>query len=216
LKSPLFEGFSSNDVGSILAASTQRRFRADEVIFREGYPARSLFLLVGGRARYFCHTPDGQKMVLPWISPGEAFGIAALLSDSVAYVVGAETVTGSSILIWEGTHIRGLARRYPRLLENAFRIAADHMHWAIDAHIDLLSHSARERLAKALVNLARDVGVGGKDGIELDVTNEELAGVANVARFTASRLMSEWHRRGVLIKSRCKILLRFPKKLFTR
>jgi len=48
------------------------------------------------------------------------------------------------------------------------------------------------------------------------VTNEELANASNVSVFTASRLSNEWQRRGVLLKSRCKLVLRSPEGLVTR
>ena len=51
-------------------------------------------------------------------------------------------------------------------------------------------------------------------GVELDVTNEELANAANLTHFTASRLLSAWQRHNVVKKSRGKILLRHPARLF--
>ena len=44
-------------------------------------------------------------------------------------------------------------------------------------------------------------------GVELDVTNEELASAANITPFTASRLLSKWRRSGVIAKRRGKILI---------
>ncbi len=38
--------------------------------------------------------------------------------------------------------------------------------------------------------------------IEVDVTNEELAHAANITSYTASRLISEWHRTGAIRKHR--------------
>jgi CRP-like cAMP-binding protein len=64
------------------------------------------------------------------------------------------------------------------------------------------------------VNLAQGIGRRAPKGVELDVTNEELAQAANVTHFTASRLISQWQRQGVLVKTRGKILLRNPEKLF--
>jgi hypothetical protein len=43
-----------------------------------------------------------------------------------------------------------------------------------------------------------------------------LADTANVTPFTASRLLSAWQRRSVVKKSRGKILLRHPARLFAR
>ena len=56
-------------------------------------------------------------------------------------------------------------------------------------HVSLTCHTARQRLATVLVNLASGIGQEVPGGIELDVNNEELANEANVTLFTASRLV---------------------------
>jgi CRP-like cAMP-binding protein len=43
-----------------------------------------MFLLFKGRARHFYLTPEGKKIVLFWLAPGQIFGAAAVLpADSV-------------------------------------------------------------------------------------------------------------------------------------
>jgi CRP-like cAMP-binding protein len=41
-----------------------------------------------------------------------------------------------------------------------------------------------------------------------------LAIAANITPFTTSRLLNEWRRNGAVVKTRGKILLRFPQRLF--
>ena len=60
---------------------------------------------------------------------------------------------------------------------------------------------------------AASIGRQVADGIELDIRNEELASEANITIFTASRLLNEWQRKGILTKGRVKILLRAPEAL---
>ncbi|MGC1295117.1 MAG: helix-turn-helix domain-containing protein [Alloacidobacterium sp.] len=47
----------------------------------------------------------------------------------------------------------------------------------------------------------------------LNIRNEELAHEANITIFTASRFLSEWQRKGILTKSRGKVVLRSPETL---
>jgi CRP-like cAMP-binding protein len=77
----------------------------------------------------------------------------------------------------------------------------------------LVSHGARQRLARVLTTLAAGIGHKVPDGIELEITNEELANAANVTPFTASRLLSEWQRDGAVRKRRGSIVLRSPQRL---
>jgi CRP-like cAMP-binding protein len=64
------------------------------------------------------------------------------------------------------------------------------------------------------LTLAHSVGHEARGGIELHITNEDLANAANVTPFTASRLMSEWQRSRGLEKRRGKVVLRSPERLF--
>jgi len=84
------------------------------------------------------------------------------------------------------------------------------------AHRALICSTARERLAQVLASIASGVGRNVAGGLEPDVRNEELANEANVTLFTASRLLNEWQRAGILEKNRGKILLRSPESLLRR
>jgi len=81
------------------------------------------------------------------------------------------------------------------------------------AHMSLVCDAAPERLAHVLTSLASGIGQKVAEGVELNIRNEELANEANVTLFTTSRLLSEWQRRGMLLKGRGKILLRSPELL---
>jgi CRP-like cAMP-binding protein len=47
----------------------------------------------------------------------------------------------------------------------------------------------------------------------LNINNEELANQANVTIFTVSRLLSDWQRKGLLVKSRGKVVIRSQEAL---
>jgi CRP-like cAMP-binding protein len=212
----LLRGLEQQEIESILAAARLRRFRASSVITHQKYPADRLFLLWKGRARYFVETPNGKKLIMIWITPGHIFGAAALAPPPSTYLVSTEAVRNSSVLVWDGPTIRALAKRFPRLMVNAFHTTIDYLSWYVGTHAALTSQSARERLAHVLLGYAPSIGQKVSGGIELDVTNEELAHAANITPYTTSRLVSEWHRTGAVRKHRGRILLRSLEKLFLR
>ena len=110
--------------------------------------------------------------------------------------------------------MRALLDRYPRLCHNALSVASGYLDWYIATHAALVSETARQRLANVLASLVQQIGSDVSDGVELQVTNEELANAANITPFTASRILSEWHRNGTLKKHRGRIVLHSPKRLF--
>ena len=213
LKSRFLEGIGPPDLKVILAAAKPRQFPANSIIVSQGNPAEYLYLLTKGRARYFFTTEDGRKLLLLWLSPGEIFGGSALLAIPSSYLASTETVKDSHVLAWDRSTIRGLAARYPKLLENALLTASDYLAWYVAAHVALTSHSARKRLGGVVICLAELIGEKVPGGFEFDATNEELASAANITPFTASRLLSEWQRNRAVLKRRGKILLCSPEKL---
>ena len=214
VKTPFLEGLALLESETVLAAARECHYQAGTIIASQGTPANSVFLLVRGRARFFVLTPDGHKIVLMWLPVGEIIGGAALQCRPSDFIVSTETVKDSTMLVWDRPTIRRLAIRYPRLLDNALVTAAEYLTFYVATHIALTCHTAQQRLAAILVNLAQGIGRKVPTGVELDVTNEELAEAANVTHFTASRLISQWQKQGALVKTRGRILLHSPAKLF--
>ena len=212
----LLRGLEKQEIDLILTAARPRRFPASSVMTRQGDRADQLFLLWRGRARYFFESLNGKKLILIWITPGHIFGAAALALPPSTYLVSTEATRDSIVAVWDGPTLRGLARRFPPLMLNAFHTTIDYLSWYIGTHAALTSQTARERLAHVLLGFAPSIGQKVSGGIELDVTNEELAHAANISPYTTSRVISEWHRTGALRKHRGKILLRSPERLFRR
>lgn len=209
-------GLSSAESANVLAAATVRQFAAKAVVVSQGNPADYLYLLAKGRMRYFSLTQTGQKLLLRWLGPGDVFGGAALLAWPSSYLVSVETLHNSEAWAWKRDAIRQLASRYPKILENALEIASQYLTFYVSAHIALVCHDARQRTAEILLNLANTIGHPVRGGVEIEISNEELANTANVTLFTASRLLSEWRRQGAIHKSRRKILLHSPGCLLPR
>jgi CRP-like cAMP-binding protein len=212
----LLRGLKPYEADLILASARTRRVPAKSLMTYQGEPADNLLLLWKGRARYFFETPNGKKLILMWITPGHAFGGAALAQRPSTYLLSTEAVRDSVVLIWDGPTIRGLARRFSQLLENAIISAVDYLSWYIAAHAALCSQNARQRLASVLLGYTSSMGQKVSGGIEFDITNEELANAANITPYTTSRILSEWQRTGAIRKRRGRIVVRSTERLFLR
>jgi CRP-like cAMP-binding protein len=206
-ESRLLQGLSRSDMQSVVSAAAVWQFTTNSVVFNQEDPADRLFFLIKGSGRYFIHTHEGRKLLLIWLAAGEVFGGSVLLEEQSRYLCGVEVTRGTRILVWEREKIRDLSARYPRLLVNALSIATDYLTWYVATHVALTCHSARQRVAQVLLNLARGIGQKVEGGIRLSITNEELASASNVTLFTVSRLMAEWERRRLIVKSRGRVLI---------
>jgi CRP-like cAMP-binding protein len=206
-------GLPRSDVEEILNASTQQHFSARSVIVHQEAAGNRFFLLYKGRARYFFNTANGKKVLLMWIIPGDIFGAIALTHTLSRYVVSTEAVRDCTTLSWDRDHIRRLALRFPRILENSIAIGSQYLSWYAETHAALTSKTAAQRLASILLGLSRLIGQEVPGGLEIDVTNDELANAANITHYTACRMISEWQKRGLVHKDRGRIVLCFPERL---
>ena len=214
LKPRFFLGLSSAELTSVLSVAKHRRFRATSVIINQEDPAERFFLLISGHGRHFVITNEGRKILLHWLTAGQIFGGAAILSTSFQYLASTEVLSDSCAFVWERQTIRELAKNHPALLDNALSIAVtENIAWSTAAHISLTSDDAPGRVAHLLVSLASAIGEGTRAGIAIKVLNEDLAEGANVTPFTVSRCLREWQRADILAKRRGKILLRKPELL---
>ena len=216
LKPRFLSGLPKAALDSVLSVAKHRQFRASSVILNEEDPAERLFLLTSGHGRHFVITSDGRKILLHWLTAGQIFGGAAILSVPFRYLASTEVLSDCCALVWERQTIRELASTFPVLLDNVLSMAVtENIAWSAAAQVSLSSNDAHGRVAHLLVSLASAIGEATHDGIEMKVLNEDLAEGANVTPFTVSRCLRDWEREGILAKRRGKILLRKPELLLT-
>ena len=209
----LFTGFGSDETRVILAGAVRRKFEKSQIIINTDEPATRLFLVKTGCVDFYVLSEDGREILLRRLLPGNVFGVAAFLSEPMGYFGTAKAVCEGETLIWEHQVIRQLATRYPKLAENALRTALRYLALYVKRHIRLVSNTAQERLAYALSSLGSRAGRALPSGLEVEVKNEDLASFADVGIFTTSRLLNDWERKGIVEKTRGKVLIRSPEKL---
>jgi CRP-like cAMP-binding protein len=200
-------------MNTILGAAKFRWVPAKHAVTSGGDPATHLFLLQSGRARY-CHlTKKGDLVLLAPLVPGDVIGLMVLLKNPSAYMATAEAASDCELLVWDRARVRQFVSLYPLLGENGLRIAFGYLENYIERHVALVTETATERLAKALLRLGQQSGEVHPDGVEIRTTNDELSALADISRFTASRALSEWVRTGTISKGRGRILLHAPEAL---
>jgi CRP-like cAMP-binding protein len=213
LLSKLFSGINEDAVAEILAAARTRKVFAKQMIFATGDTATHLFVLRGGRGRYFRLAKTGDEVLLQMLVPGDTFGIGTLLDSPSPYIGSAEAISDAEMLVWEHASIRRLAIRHPQVADNALRIVLQYLKRYVDRHVGLVTKTAEQRLAETLLSLGHRTGRTLPAGVQVDVTNGQLGALADVSPFTASRLLSGWEEKGTVSKSRGKVLIHSPEAL---
>lgn len=209
----LFSGLNANQIKAIKDAATRRAFEASRIIVMVNEPANRLFLIETGCVDYYVTSDDGRDILLRRLTAGDVFGQASLLSSPMGYLGTAKAVQHIRVLEWKDLVIQQLAKTYPQIIENALRTALRYLALYAKRHIGLVANSAQERIACALSSLGSRTGHAVPSGVEVDIKNEDLASLADISSFAASRILKRWDRQGVVEKSRGKVIIRSPEKL---
>jgi CRP-like cAMP-binding protein len=215
LKTNFLADLDQRAVDKILSAAARQQSPARQQLLSAGQPATHLFMLRSGRVRYYKITKSGDEIVLHMLGNGDVFGLGTLLKQPTSYMGSAEALSECDLLVWEHMSIRTQAAAHPQLAENALRIVLQYLRSYVDRHIGLVSTNAQHRLAITLLDLGHRTGRVLPNGVEIAATNEQLGSLADISRFTTSRLLKGWERSGAISKGREKVVIHIPEALAT-
>lgn len=215
LEIPLLAGLNPSEIADILAQGRALKVVPKTRLCTGGDKAEHLFVVLKGRIKYSRLTAGGDEITLRLLTPGETFGLATLLPDPLNYLGTAEAVLAGELRVWNHDEISRLSSRYPPLKTNGLLIALQFLGTVSDRHAALFEGSASHRVARALIDVGRRTGETRPQGIDVHITNEQLGSLADVSRFTASRVLSDWNRAGVITKQRNIVHIHSPEGLLS-
>lgn len=111
---PLFSAVPPHRLRAIVQMARRQRFRAGDLVIREGELGSSLYVIRAGRMHVLRQTDDENAVVLATLGPGEFFGELALFDRQPrsATVVAAEDTETLSL---GRVEILDIVRRYPEV-----------------------------------------------------------------------------------------------------
>ncbi len=208
---PIFKDLDDLQLIEVLQAGRQREVEPDTFLYMQGDEAISFYLLLNGRIKLTQVTPDGQEIILRYASPGESFGLIAVLTEQT-YPVSAYVVNDSRILVWQRSEMNTLMGRMPTMAMNALRILSGRVREFQDRIRELSTERVEQRIARAVLRLAHQTGKKVPQGIFLDlpISRQDLAEMTGTTLFTVSRTLSKWETMGLIITGREQIIIHAP------
>lgn len=191
---PIFSGLSSSDLKAIADVTSGRRFGPGEVIFREGDPGDTLFVIASGMVKISRLTVDGREKTLSYLGPGEFFGEMALL-DQEARSATVEALEETECLALNRLDFLRLMRTHSTIGIQVVQVLSKRLRDTNTQVMDTAFRDVRGRVIRVILDLAERLGVDTDSGrrIELHLTHRELANLAGTSRETVSRIIA-WLR----------------------
>jgi len=113
-KSQLFAGLDDASLAEIETATSKKQATRGEMLFYEGDPATSFFVVGSGKVKVFKLSPEGKEQILMIAKPGDTFAEAAIFNDG-RFPAGAEAIEDSELLVVNRDRFLGLLGRNPNM-----------------------------------------------------------------------------------------------------
>ena len=171
-----------------------RRFVADEVLFREGEPCDGLYVLLTGKLKVYSAGAGGRELVYEVVGPGALLGELSL--DGGPRSASVKALTDATCLVAKPGVVRELMRRDPELadLMIAFLIARARHSTRLTRSIAL--DGVPERVVALLESVAYPVGEIRR--IPSELTQQEIADRIGASREMVHKVIGALIRNGYL------------------
>ncbi len=208
-RAEMFEGLSNEQLLDVASAGLVRQLTPAQRIFSQGDPGHSCHSLLTGRVKILQTLPDGSQSVLRFIGPGEMYGTVAALMDQ-PFPADAIAVTDSTEIRWSVSAFRDLMRRHPEIGVRSTASAGLRLFDLQNRVGGMTTERVEQRIAKAILRLARQAGRPVTGGVEIDfpITRQDLAEMTGSTLHTVSRTLAAWDQSGVTASRRRGVIVR--------
>jgi CRP-like cAMP-binding protein len=196
-KFPLFADIASSDCASIVAVGRETLFARRQTIFIKDEPAERIFLLTSGFAKVTQFGANGGEVILRLSSPGELLGVFGASSEG-KHQSTAKALKAATTLVWDTRTFEMLSERFPTLRRNLARILSGRLQEMEERYREISTEKVASRLCSQLIRLHSQIGQPQTDGVEVTLSQHELAQLTGTTLFTVSRQLSQWEQQGIL------------------
>lgn len=198
---PLFAGLERDQQRLLLDNHRLLTLEKDHHLILEREESRGLFVLRSGLLKVRCMGLNGEESVLALLGPGEVCGEMASLSPMGLRSADVITLTPCSLVLLRATPFINLLHTDARLALALAQLQAQRL---CDLHrrFHLSSADAPTRMLATLADLARKTEPGASATAPIPpLPHRELATLSGLARETASRILSNLRKCGVLAET---------------
>lgn len=184
----------------LISQSKIRHVKKKQTLFYENDHSQWIYLLVEGSIKTLKLTKDGRELITGLYKPKSLIGLDTLLLDE-PWTESAEATENSSLYFIPKSAIIDLLNEYVELNQHFIKILSTSLHEKEDQLVELAYQSVKKRLAQVLIRL-------NKDAIpidQIDISRDELAGLAGIATETVSRILTDFKERELIERNGSQI-----------
>ncbi len=192
-----------------------RHFKQGDIIFHEGDPGQSLYLVKSGQVRIFINGLDGSETsIILFGKPGDIFGELAVI-DGLTRSASAVALDDTTLYTMSRENFRKQMQQYPQLALNFMKMLSKRVRYNTRQMDSFVTLDVTKRLARKLLELAHSYGRVEPNGvrIHMTLTQTHLASLIGATRESANKSLRTFRENGWIQMQQGHILILDPDAL---
>lgn len=213
LESPLFEGFTQDDLLTMLGCFNAKihTYKRGEVIFTVGQKVQKVGVILTGHVDTVQEDYWGNAFLLGRFRPGQVFADSFVLAGADALPFSAISVARTAVLFLDYPQVvmpcGDTCPCHTRLITNLLSISAKKNIFLLTKLNHVTKHSVREKI---LTYLSWESKKAGKNEFSIQYNRQGLANYLDMDRSTLSSELAKLQKEGILSYDRNTFALHRP------
>lgn len=213
-RTEVFGGLEERELRDVAQVAVPRTWAHGEVIFHEGDPGDTCYLVRSG-AVILTHEPqDGRMIAFTELRRGGMFGELALFRRERRSAT-AEAIEPTHAVALLGPDMERLVRTNPDIALKLLAALAERVRRTTERLLQQSFQTVAGRVASVLLGqtASRQAEGAPEHDVLIRATQAEIAGLAGTSRESASRFLATLERAGVVSLGRGKVTVHDPGRL---
>jgi CRP-like cAMP-binding protein len=176
------------------------------MIFSQGDAVDALYGVASGQVRISSSSADGREIFLNIMEPGDAFGEISVI-DGLPRSASATAIESAVLIVIQREPFLSLVAKEPQLALHLLQLFSERVRWTSELVEESAFLTAPARLAKRLLSLASLHGRPADSGMELRISQSELAHFLGLSRQIVNQRLQEWKAEGWVVLARGRIIV---------
>jgi CRP/FNR family transcriptional regulator/CRP/FNR family cyclic AMP-dependent transcriptional regulator len=206
LSIPMFSDLSPENLDTMSHMVQLRRYPKGSFIVGQNEVGTCMYLLASGRVKVSLASPEGKELVLNYLEAPAHFGEMSLV-DSQTRSADVIAVTDVELFALDGKDLSAAIQVQPKLALALIATLSRRLRNTISRLEDMAFHDATHRVMRVVLNVATAGYETRGTPIIQGMTHYDIATLAGTSRETASRVISQLAREGLVVTKGRRIVV---------
>jgi CRP/FNR family transcriptional regulator len=199
-RTPIFRRLKPEDRERVAAVSRSQTYERGNVLFSEGDPSDSFYVVTAGRVKVSKLTPGGKEIILEIFGVGDPLGAVAVY-EGFPFPASATALEPTTCVLIPRQAFFELLERHPSLVRGLLLGLTSRLVELANRLAELTGTKVEARMARLFLKMADEMGSSQAGGqfIPMALSRQELADLTGTTIETAIRVMSRWQKQQIVL-----------------